>query len=140
MQAFKGFGREVTGVTGRATPASPAVVVYVDPSRAGTALLFELLAGLEEEGVPGQVHVIPVSSKVQEPLFAVQLAYAAAKSSALEVGLGLDAQGAIALHHRRAEPNKPVFAAAGGSVDGLVARAFGSNAARLVKVQPLRLV
>jgi len=110
------------------------VLVYVDESRSESALLREILAGLEEEGVPGRVRVVEGPGGTD----AVALAHEAAQNSDLEVGLGLDANGAIALHHRRADADQPIFTTAGSAVDGLVARAFGVNAARLVKVQPLR--
>ncbi len=120
-------------------PDSPVVAVQVDPSRAGTALLLQLLAGLEEEGVPGRVQITEADLTADGQPAAVAMAYEAARSSSLEVGLAMDAGGALALHHLRAEPDKPIFVAPAGTVDGLVARAFGVNAARLVKVQPFRL-
>ncbi|HYG56853.1 MAG TPA: glycerol dehydratase reactivase beta/small subunit family protein [Symbiobacteriaceae bacterium] len=111
-------------------PDSPAVVVFVDPAYLDTALLTELLAGLEEEGVPARVR--PAAGS------AVAMAHQAALESPLEVGLGLDRRGAMALHHRRTQPDRPLFATGDSPVDGLVARDLGVSAARLVKVQPLR--
>lgn len=117
----------------------PAVVIRVDEAWWATPVLAEVLAGLEEEGVPGRVDrsAGPVVSRDQP--VAVVLAHQAATASSLEVGIGLDGTGALALHQRRQPEDSPLMVIPARLVDLPTARAMGINAARLVKVQPLEI-
>jgi hypothetical protein len=93
----------------------------------GTALR-EVRAGLEEEGVPCRV-IAAVGD-------AAAIAYAAACSSPVSVGVGLDAD-AVCLHLPQLPPERPLLHLP--AVHGRERlRALGHNAARLVKGAPLK--
>jgi hypothetical protein len=107
----------------------PAVVVR----HAGghPEVLRQVCAGLEEEGVPALV----------EPAIGAQgcvaLAHTAARASPLETGIGIDATGAVAVHHAalpRTAPVRKVRADAPPADHRLA----GGTAARVVTIQPLR--
>lgn len=67
---------------------------------------------------------------------ALSLAWEAARSSRLEVGIGLDRQ-ALVLHYSKLEREQPLFRIPANSGMETV-RALGANAARLVKKLPLK--
>lgn len=117
----------------------PMVVIRADHAWRDTPVLAELLAGLEEEGVPGRLDWADGPAPDGNDPAAVALAYQAATASRLEVGLGLDHSGALALHQRRQPANAPLLVVPARLVDRQTARAMGMNAARLVKVQPLEI-
>jgi len=118
----------------------PAVVIRADDAWRDTPVLAELLAGLEEEGVPGRVDWVSAAAPGQDVPAAVAMAHEAALASRLEVGLGLDHSGALALHQRRQPVEAPLMVVPARLVDRPTARAMGMNAARLVKVQPLEIL
>ncbi len=91
-------------------------------------VLREIELGIEEEGIPWKLD--------QREGSALDLAWEAAGSSNLEVGIGADGQWLI-LHYNKLEQNQPLFriSAQSGPVQ---ARALGANAARLVKKLPLK--
>ena len=107
----------------------PAVLVYRHPG-APAAVLRQVCAGVEEEGVPTDVTEVP------GPHDATALAHAAAGESRLGVGIGLDAAGAAAVHHGTLPEETPVAAtpAEAGPSDW---RRAGRIAARVVKHLPL---
>ena len=84
--------------------------------------------GIEEEGVPFRVR----ASHDDDLTVA---AYEAACDSGLRIGVAV-AEHEIVLHHQRLPRNEPLFAVADPSVS--VARAVGTNAARLAKRTPLK--
>lgn len=87
-------------------------------------VLREICAGLEEEGVPFEVCRC-------DPAPAVALAFAAAGRSPLDVGIGLDASGAIAVHHAKLPEDQPVL------LTTTEPRHAGHDAARVVTRTPL---
>jgi hypothetical protein len=92
--------------------------------------LREVCAGAEEEGVPTRVE--PSGT----PADAAVLAHAAALASPLEVGVGIDADGAVAVHHASLPPGTPALALpAGGDPPGW--RRAGAVAARIVTGLPI---
>ncbi|GAA1205687.1 glycerol dehydratase reactivase beta/small subunit family protein [Prauserella alba] len=100
----------------------------------------ELLAGLEEEGVPvrlasgtptGGAATSPADSG--EAATAVELAHAAARASPLDVGVGIDVEGRVCVHHAKRPADRPVV-----TTDATRARWCGHNAARLVVGLPLK--
>jgi hypothetical protein len=107
----------------------PAVLVYRHPG-APVAVLRQVCAGVEEEGVPTDVVDVPGAHD------ATALAHAAAEESRLGVGIGLDASGAAAVHHGTLPERTPVAAtpARASSADW---RRAGRIAARVVKHLPL---
>jgi hypothetical protein len=107
----------------------PAVLVY---RQRGTppAVLREVCAGVEEEGVPAEVVDAP------DGMTAVALAHAAARASRLEVGIGVDAAGATAVHHGQLPLDCPP-ATGGADATPPDRRRIGRIGARVVKDLPL---
>ena len=92
----------------------------------------EVLAGIEEEGVPF------VLSRPAADTDADELAQTAARGSPLDVGVGIDRHGRVCIRHEMLTAPMPDLECDGGaSVDA--ARAAGHNAARIVVGVPLRL-
>lgn len=89
----------------------------------------EVELGMEEEGIPWKLDQMQSGN-------ALTLAWEAAQSSNLEVGVGADDQW-IVLHYSKLEKDQPLFriSAQAGPAQ---ARALGANAARLVKKLPLK--
>jgi hypothetical protein len=110
----------------RAERVRPAVVVRYLPGGAHRASLREVTAGLEEEGVPWRLEECGRGT-------AVELAFGAARASTLGVGLGVDAEGAVSVHHAKLPAARPV---ATGAAER--ARVLGHNAARLVVGIPFK--
>lgn len=129
--------------------AGPAIRVARLPGATDIALR-ELLAGLEEEGVPALVVAHPDDEprdddatadagpedadrpSAPDPLAAA--AHAAARSSTLRVGVALDAERACVTVPRL--PDAAPFLR-GDATDPLALRCLGQDAARLVKTVPL---
>jgi hypothetical protein len=107
----------------------PAVLVHRQRG-APPEVLREVCAGVEEEGVPVEVVDAP------DGLTATALAHAAAQASRLEVGIGVDAAGATAVHHGKPPLDRPP---ATGGADATPAdrRWIGRIGARVVKNLPL---
>ena len=109
-------------------PEPPTIVV-----RHGDApgmVLREVCAGAEEEGVPTRVE--PSGTPAAGPA----LAHAAALASPLEVGVGIDGDGAVAVHHASLPPGTPALAVASGGDQPRWRRA-GAVAARIVTGLPI---
>ena len=113
---------------------SPAIVV-ICPSQ--TPLLREVLAGIEEEGVPYSTTALSVA--VSPPQDAVVLAHHAAQRSPLDVGVGIDASGQVCVHHTKRPEADPIELSR-TNVELGDARRFGHNAARVVVGVPLDLL
>ncbi|MFF5987356.1 glycerol dehydratase reactivase beta/small subunit family protein [Prauserella flavalba] len=107
----------------RAVRTPPSVVVRC---AGDTAVLRDLRAGLEEEGVPVRVEDGGSGD-------AVALAFGAAQASSLDVGIGVAAGGAVCVHHAKRPPDSPALT--GTARD---ARLLGHNAARLVTGIPVK--
>jgi len=105
------------------------VVVLCPAAVVDSPLVREILAGLEEEGVPVGV------ATTDEAGPAITLAHAAARSSALDVGVGVDTTGTVCVHHAKLPPES---AAVSGTA--AQARVLGHNAARLVTGIPFKPV
>jgi hypothetical protein len=109
-------------------PEKPAILVL---SRAAGPIENEVLAGIEEEGVP---------SVVERPSGAADadtLSRLAAGRSSLSVGVGIDDHGRVSVQHEMlAEP--PAGLSTAGAADPKAARTLGHNAARIVVGIPLR--
>ncbi|MFH1138251.1 MAG: glycerol dehydratase reactivase beta/small subunit family protein [Pseudomonadota bacterium] len=108
----------------------PAVEIRLDVDMPDE-LLDPLLCGLEEEGVPAVIGLAAGQAS------AVQLAKAAADSSKVNVGLGINrTEGLVVLHHHDLAPDRPLQVhPLEGDPAGL--RRLGANAGRLVKGDPL---
>lgn len=93
-----------------------------------TDAMKEIYAGLEEEGIPFLLQ------QWDEKLNSVELGAVAASMSPLQVGIGVDQNGALCLHHDKLRLREPYLK------DKIAnGRRLGKNAARLVKGLPLYL-
>ncbi len=108
-------------------PEKPAILVL----SAGGALESEVLAGIEEEGVPYVIERV-----APDDCDAPRLARRAAARSSLDVGVGIDAHGRVAILHEKLPDGvgglsgeRPASPRAG--------RVAGHNAARIVVGVPL---
>ena len=102
---------------------------FFHTAQANGQVLREVELGMEEEGIPWKLDQMQSGN-------ALTLAWEAAQSSNLEVGVGADDQW-IVLHYSKLEKDQPLFriSAQAGPAQ---ARALGANAARLVKKLPLK--
>ena len=108
----------------------PKIEVLIARGNARHPSLLQVLYGIEEEQVP--VSITETDGESVE-----KMAYEAAERSKLEVGIGMDAAGNFALHHKKLEIHSPYIRLPKRSSDER-ARIFGNNSARLVKRMPLR--
>lgn len=106
---------------GRMEMKKPAIEICIH--QGVEALLCEVLAGIEEEGVPFQVTEIQETS-------AAALARKGAEQSLLQVGIGIY-RDQVCVQYRGAIAQKPLFEYIGQEDTFL--RNLGSNAARIVK-------
>ncbi|KKM11460.1 hypothetical protein SY88_08570 [Clostridiales bacterium PH28_bin88] len=108
----------------------PEVVVSYHKSMGGSRILREVALGMEEEGIPCRL----MEGEGDADLLGRQ----AAEQSPLKVGVGLDREGTIVLHHQRLHLRFPLFRlqAEVGSPERV--RGLGANAARLVKGIPFK--
>lgn len=111
-------------------PERPAIHVSL-AQEVDERLYTWIFIGAEEEGIP--CRLMPA-----EETDATALAYAAAESSRLGVGVGL-ASGRVAVHERHMPAARPVVAAEAEDHAERACRTAGSNAARLVIGMPLHL-
>lgn len=109
-------------------PDRPEIMVIT----CGTGVLEkEVLAGIEEEGVPS------ILEEVDGPCSAAELAQRAAERSSLGVGVGVDADGGICVHHEKLREPLTALTSMEQSDRG-TARRMGHNAARIVVGVPLQ--
>lgn len=110
-------------------PERPAIQVR---SAVGSDTEREVLAGIEEEGVPYVV------TRPRTAGSADDLAREAARRSSLDVGVGIDAEGRVSVAHELLR--EPVAGlVSNGAATTSFARSAGHNAARIVCGIPLRL-
>jgi propanediol dehydratase-reactivating factor small subunit len=109
-------------------PEKPAILVL--SCVAGT-VENEVLAGMEEEGVPSVVE------RPRGGADAPDLARTAAGRSSLAVGVGIDADGRVCVQHDKLTDPLPELSSP-GPAGAATARILGHNAARIVVGIPLR--
>lgn len=107
------------------------IVVFTAVSGEREPLTRDVLAGIEEEGVPYTV------AEVADEVSAPDLARQAAMRSPLQVGVGIGASGGICVHHDMLVDPLPELSSA-GPADRVAARVLGHNAARIVMGLPLK--
>ena len=106
-------------------PQRPAIVVLTGGS---ASALREVLAGIEEEGVP---HVVQPGGSAD----AAELAIRAAAESPLQVGVGVGAAGDVSVCHAKLE--QPIFELPAAAAPGQL-RTLGHNSARIVAGLPVK--
>ncbi|MBU5437533.1 glycerol dehydratase reactivase beta/small subunit family protein [Tissierella sp. MSJ-40] len=102
----------------------PTIKVYYEKDSINKDEFKFLLYGIEEEGIPYEVHSMNIDD-------VTTLSYNASKDSRLGVGLGINKE-EIALHYERLDKLSPLFRIKLQS-DSHLLRSLGANAARLVK-------
>ncbi|MET0473830.1 MAG: glycerol dehydratase reactivase beta/small subunit family protein [Mycobacterium sp.] len=112
-------------------PDKPAILVL---SGGVDAVEREVLAGIEEEGVP---YVVEMPTGEDAHTHAHELALRAAGRSSLSVGVGIDDCGRVCVQHQKLADRLPGLFSPDAADRGL-ARALGHNAARIVVGIPLR--
>lgn len=110
------------------TEQAPAIVIMNSPGSRQHALQF-ICYGVEEESIPWEIRDETGSS-------AVTLAYQAAQTSKLGVGIGIGSGGSIAVHLAGLRPETPLLESGSNPGDRELV-SLGKNAARLVKGLPL---
>lgn len=110
--------------------AKPAVHVLYAPDVTSKYLL-QVQYGIEEEG-------IPFVSASKAGASALELAWEAAQTSRLSVGIGMDATNLV-LHYSKLDQNRPLFQIPVRKGEEML-RLLGANGARLVKKMPLKPV
>lgn len=106
-----------------------SIKIYFDKNCLTEVDFKELMLGIEEEGIPYEVHGLDNKD-------AVELGYQASIESKLGVGLGVSKE-MIVLHYNKLEENSPLYKISTKSNDAKL-RALGSNAARLVVKMPFK--
>ncbi|OMC39046.1 pduH protein [Mycobacterium sp. GA-1841] len=91
----------------------------------------QVLAGIEEEGVPYTVF------SGDDAVSASELARCAALRSPLQVGVGVAAAGEVSVRHAKLVDPLPELSS-GAASDPVTARILGHNAARIVVGLPLK--
>ena len=107
---------------------APSIIICLSHSFNNERILREALRGVEEESVPYEI-------LREEPDDGVSLAYTGALVSVLEVGVGIDTGGCLAVHYRKLPPERPLFQL-DYTREFLSIRSVCANAARLVKNTP----
>jgi propanediol dehydratase-reactivating factor small subunit len=115
-------------------PDKPAILVI---SGGGEVIEREVLAGIEEEGVPYVVESPGGEDAAAAGEDAHALARRAAGRSSLSVGVGIDDRGRVCVLHQKLADRLPGLSSPEGADRGL-ARVLGHNAARIVVGIPLR--
>jgi hypothetical protein len=124
---------------GEDNPDRPAIHVTL-AGEVDESLYKWISVGAEEEGIPCRlVPADEVDDEIDDETDAAALAHAAARSSRLDVGVGV-ASDQVAVHERHMPVERPVVATEVEEDHAVhTCRTAGSNAARLVIDMPLRL-
>ena len=114
----------------RSEQERPAVWIFACPPMP-EGIVWAILCGLEEEGIPAQLRNVPEGP-------AEALAKQAADGSPLAVGIGVSGmEKVVALRLRELPSGRPLFELAAETCGIEELRRVGANAARLVKGDPL---
>jgi len=106
----------------------PCIVVVTD--KPNKIILKQLLAGIEEEGIPYEINTVNGDQLLT-------ITHKAALYSRMGVGIGIN-KNRVMLHYSKLKVDKPIF---DGNLDGYIketARYIGNNAARLYKIMPFK--
>ncbi|MBC2155918.1 glycerol dehydratase reactivase beta/small subunit family protein [Listeria innocua] len=108
----------------------PAIYFHADQS-ANPDCIKQVLFGIEEEGIPCELEIMPLKDEVQA-------AFRASASSPLLVGITLK-NDHLVIHYRNLPPDQPLFSEYRFYAATLEKqRNMGMNAARLVKGVPFK--
>lgn len=119
----------------RMNQSKPVINIYSAANRdlpSYDRVISNLLAGIEEEEIP--FHLVAYA-----PQEAAALAAQASRNSALGVGIGIERNLKMSLHYIKMSPSVPLFSLPGVDSGLEEIRAFGGNAAKLVKGYPFKI-
>lgn len=108
--------------------SKPCIKVFYDCDNLSTTSFFNVLLGIEEEGIPYEVEPVHCSD-------VLELAHDASINSRLGVGVGISKEGVV-LQYEKLDIAAPLFKIKFYQTD--LFRKIGSNAARLVKKMPFK--
>lgn len=108
------------------------IKIYYSSKINDISQIYDLLWGIEEEGIPYEIKSIDNES-------AISSSYKAAQDSRLDVGLGISDDGGAVLHYLKLKENSPLFHIDFKNRKEQL-RALGANAARLVKGSPFKII
>jgi len=113
--------------------STPSIIICVPGNFSGSQVLREAARGVEEESIPYEI-------LTQAGEDAASLAYTGAELSVLEVGIGIDDKGFLAVHYRKLPPERPLYLLdyTKDTKDSKNIRTACANAARLVKSTPFK--
>ena len=106
----------------------PSIKVFYDCDHLSTSSFYNVLLGIEEEGIPYEVEAVHCSD-------VLELAHEASINSRLGVGVGISKEGVV-LQYEKLDKAAPLFKIKFYQID--LFRKIGSNAARLVKKMPFK--
>lgn len=107
------------------------IKIFVSSLFSNDKVLLDIVSGVEEESIPHEVEVKDIDD-------GVLLAYNGAIESTLQVGIGVDSKGIIAVHYKTLDKDSPLFKI-DYNLDKDKIRSTCSNGARLVKGVPFIL-
>ena len=108
----------------------PCIVVVTD--KPDKNILKQLLAGIEEEGIPYEVDVVNGDELLK-------ITHKAAVYSRMGVGIGIN-RNRVLLHFSKLKIDKPILDANLNDNVKDTARNIGNNAARLYKIMPFKIM
>ena len=103
-------------------------MVYYDCDNLSESKFYNVLLGIEEEGIPYELEAVHNSD-------VLELAHEASVNSRLGVGIGVSKEGVV-LQYEKLDKASPLFRIKLYQLD--LYRKIGSNAARLVKKMPFK--
>lgn len=116
-----------------------AVLISCENKECVYELINEICHGLEEEQIPYRFWNFNNSGRAKGYNGLAKAAYLVACKSNLGVGIFIDKDGNIALHHEKLPELTPYFYISCKEINRDKARQLGADAGRLVKRQPLIL-
>ncbi|MEW9096885.1 MAG: glycerol dehydratase reactivase beta/small subunit family protein [Clostridiaceae bacterium] len=100
-------------------------------------ILVEVLAGMEEEGIPWEVINSTETNANFQYEDLMKMAYGACKESNMGIGIAIN-KNKVAVHYIKLKEKEPLILKEVKDYEISVARLIGCNAARLYKVMPFK--
>ncbi|WP_027623217.1 glycerol dehydratase reactivase beta/small subunit family protein [Clostridium lundense] len=108
----------------------PSINIYVN--NGDKSLLTEILAGIEEEGLPFEIFYKDFK---KEDL--IKGGYTASQESRMGIGIGMYER-TIVMHYNKLKESEPIFYGELSFYEREKSRRIGCNAARLYKIMPFK--
>lgn len=100
-------------------------------------VLVEMLAGMEEEGIPWEVVDITETNSDFKEENLIKMAYEACKESNMGIGIAIN-KNKVAVHYIKLKEKNPLMLKEVKNYEISAARAIGCNAGRLYKTMPFK--